>query len=91
MAIKLLTTFFEQQDADMLMEIEGIIDGMGGEIIDIDLETKFISITVDDEYQEEAQDLVNSIMTKYNNIRTEAMANPFFGVALIKGDLDDTE
>ena len=88
MRMRLYNEFVEQMDADMLMEIDEAVSKMGGEIADIDLTTKLIRITIDEELEKEAYEAVRVIMDFYQEKREEAMKHPFFGVALIRGDLD---
>lgn len=89
MRVKLYNDYVKQLDSKMLIEIDDAVADLGGNVIEVDLDTKLIRINIDEEHEENAYGLVKIIMDRYHDERVTAMKSPFFGVTLIKGYLDD--
>lgn len=83
---------YKELDTEMLTKIYEVVDEMGGEIEQIDLESKYIKISIDTGAEEAASVAVNNLIMEYvNKKRSLFRDNPFLMSQLIQRDLGITD
>lgn len=79
---------YKELDTEMLTRIYEVVDEMGGEVEQIDLENKYIKINIDTEVEEEASIIVNDLIMAYiHKKKTLFKDNPFLMAQMIQKDL----
>lgn len=79
---------YKELDTEMFTRIYEVVDEMGGEIEQIDLESKYIKINIDPAAEEEAANVVNNLIMEYVNKKKLLFKdNPFLMAQMIQKDL----
>lgn len=87
-----MDNMFEKLDDEMLEKIQDVVDGMGGELTQIDLNTKTLSIDIRPEDKSEVYHAVDYIINEYAVKKKVILEHrPFYRAQLVQNDLVDTD
>lgn len=83
---------FREIDDEMLDKIYELVDAMGGEIEQIDLDSKYIKINIETAVEAEASQEVNKLLLEYGDKKRYLFRDsPFLMSQLIQKDLGITD
>lgn len=86
-----MSNIFEKLDNEMLEKIQDVVDDMGGDLTQIDINTKTLSIDICPEDESEVYRAVNYIINEYAVKKKVILEQrPFYRAQLVQKDLGDT-
>ena len=85
-----MDNMFEKLDNEMLEKIQTLVNDMGGELTQIDLDTKTLSIDIVPEDESGVYHAVDYIINEYA-VKKKAILekSPFYRAQLVQDDLED--
>lgn len=87
-----MNNIFEKLDNEMLEKIQEVVDEMGGDLTQIDLNTKTLSIDIRPEDESEVYHAVDYIINEYIVKKKVILEQrPFYRAQLVQNDLTDVD
>ena len=87
-----MSNMFESLDNEMLKKIDSVISDMGGELREIDLDTKTLSIDINPEDESDVYHAVDYIISEYAVKKKIILEQrPFYRAQLMQNDLGSVE